>query len=134
VAQDPAHRTVINEAGWCWRLLFLNNNYHLVHHDLPHVPWFALRQVYVTSRQQYIKRSGHFLVKGYSEWLRLYVFAPVTPPVYGDLSGLIQSNPHASDSSAGKLRVKFMVVVRGGEPREANLPVTAERQTPRQAL
>lgn len=134
VAQDHAHRTVINEAGWCWRLLFLNNNYHLVHHDLPHVPWFALRQVYVTSRQQYIKRSGRFLVKGYSEWLRLYVFAPVTPPVYGDLSGLIQSNPHASDSSAGKLRVKFMVVVRGGEPREANLPATAERQTARQAL
>jgi fatty acid desaturase len=26
--------------------LVLNNNYHAVHHDLPHVPWFALREVY----------------------------------------------------------------------------------------
>jgi hypothetical protein len=47
---------------------------------------------------------------------------------------LIQSNPRASDSFAGKLRVKFMVVVRRGELREANLPATAERQTTRQAL
>jgi hypothetical protein len=89
--------------------MLLNNNYHLVHHDLPHVPWFALRKVYETSRQQYIERSGGFLVKGYSEWLRLYAFTPVASPVYGDLSDLIQNNPPASDSFAGKLRVKFMV-------------------------
>ncbi|CAN7689158.1 fatty acid desaturase [Paraburkholderia sp. 22099] len=128
------HRTVINEAAWCWRLLFLNNNYHLVHHDLPHVPWFALRQVYETSRQHYIDRSGGFLVKGYSEWFRLYVFAPVASPVYGDLSRLIPNDPTASRRFAGKLRVKFMVVVRQGELHEADLPTPAERQTARQAL
>ncbi|MFM0226858.1 fatty acid desaturase [Paraburkholderia dipogonis] len=103
-AQAHEHRTVINEAAWFWRLLFLNNNYHLVHHDLPHVPWFALRNVYETSRQQYIERSGGFLVKGYSEWLKLYAFARVAHPAYGDLSDLIQSKPAASDSFAGKLR------------------------------
>ncbi|PQV54861.1 fatty acid desaturase [Paraburkholderia sp. BL21I4N1] len=127
VAQAPEHRTVINEASWFWRLLFLNNNYHLVHHDLPHVPWFALREVYETSRQQYIERSGCFLVRGYREWLKLYAFASVASPLYGDLSGLIQSSPHAADGFAGKLRAKIMVVVRRGEPREANLPSTAER-------
>jgi hypothetical protein len=115
-------------------LLFLNNNYHLVHHDLPHLPWFALRKVYETSRQQYVERSGGFLVKGYSEWLRRYAFAPAAPPAYGDLSGLIQSIPPASDSFAGKLRVKFMVVVRQGELHEADLPAPAERQIARQAL
>jgi fatty acid desaturase len=61
--------------------LLLNNNYHLVHHDLPQVPWFALRVVYETSRQQYIERSGGFLVTGYSEWIRRYGFAAVTHPV-----------------------------------------------------
>jgi fatty acid desaturase len=76
------HRSVINEAALPWRLLFLNNNYHLVHHDLPHVPWFALREVFVTSRQQYIERSEGFLVRGYSEWIRLYAFAPITHPVH----------------------------------------------------
>jgi fatty acid desaturase len=94
-AQAHEHRTVINEAAWFWRLLFLNNNYHLVHHDLPHVPWFALRVVYETSRQQYIERSGGFLVQGYSEWLRLYAYAPVAHPVHGNLRDFIERNPPA---------------------------------------
>jgi fatty acid desaturase len=85
-ADAVEHRTVLNEAGWFWRLLFLNNNYHLVHHDLPHVPWYALRGVYETSRQQYIERSGGFLVKGYGEWLKLHAVAPVASPVYGNSS------------------------------------------------
>jgi hypothetical protein len=114
--------------------LVLNNNYHLVHHDLPHVPWFALREVYETSRQQYIYRSGGFLVNGYSEWLRHYSFARVAHPVYRELSDLIQHNPSASNNFAGKLRVKFMIVIRRGELHEADLPAVAERQTARQTL
>ncbi|MDI7047251.1 fatty acid desaturase, partial [Escherichia coli] len=96
------HRTVINEAAWFWRLLFLNNNYHLVHHDLPHVPWFALRGVYEASRQQYIERSGGFLVKGYGEWLRLYAFAAVARPVHGNPPDFIRNNPPAAANLAGK--------------------------------
>ncbi|SMG61503.1 fatty acid desaturase [Paraburkholderia susongensis] len=134
VAQTHAHRTVVNEAGWFWRLLFLNNNYHAVHHDLPQVPWFALRRVYETSRQRYVERSGGFLVNGYSEWMRLYAFAPVASPVHGQESDLIRGNPPASDSFAGKLRVKFMVVVRQGELHEAHSAAPAERRTARQAL
>lgn len=133
-AQAHEHRTVINEAAWFWRLLFLNNNYHLVHHDLPHVPWFALREVYEMSRQQYIDRSGCFLVRGYSEWARRYLFARVAHPVYGDRSGLMQSIPPASGSFAGKLQVKFMVVVRDGARHEAHLSAPAERETTSQAL
>jgi fatty acid desaturase len=88
VAHAAAHRTVINEAGWGWRLLFLNNNYHLVHHDLPQVPWFALRLVYEQSRQQYVERCGAFLVKGYGEWIRRYGFTTAAHPVAaGDPEG-----------------------------------------------
>ncbi|TDY21399.1 fatty acid desaturase [Paraburkholderia sp. BL6665CI2N2] len=133
-AQAHEHRSVINEAAWFWRLLFLNDNYHLVHHDLPHVPWFVLREVYETSRQQYIERSGGFLVKGYSEWLKRYSFTRVAQPVYGVISGMVLDNPSTSDSFAGKLRVKFMVVVLRGEFHEADLPAVVERQTARQAL
>ncbi|MFM0741097.1 fatty acid desaturase [Paraburkholderia xenovorans] len=101
-AHEHEHRTVINEAAWYWRLLFLNNNYHLVHHDLPHVPWFALRHVYETSRQQYIERSGGFLVEGYSEWLRLYAFAAVAHPVARTGSDHVRESPPASVRFAGK--------------------------------
>ncbi|WP_233834917.1 fatty acid desaturase [Paraburkholderia sp. ZP32-5] len=102
VAHEHAHRTVINEAGWWWRLLFLNNNYHLVHHDLPQVPWFALGKVYQMSHQQYVERSGNFLVNGYSEWLRNYAFAPVVHPVANVESDYFQGNPPASVGFAGK--------------------------------
>jgi fatty acid desaturase len=134
VAQDHAHRTVINEAGWCWRLLFLNNNYHLVHHDLPHVPWFALREVYETSRQQYVERSGGFLVKGYSEWFRRYGLTAVAHPVAGVSSDRFRGNPPACVDFAGKLQVKLMVVIRDGARHEAHLPAPAEREATSQAL
>jgi hypothetical protein len=49
---------------------------------LPHVPWFALRTVYEASREQYIERSGGFLVAGYGEWIRRYAFAPAENPVH----------------------------------------------------
>jgi fatty acid desaturase len=134
LAHEPAHRTVINEAGWLWRLLFLNNNYHLVHHDLPQVPWFALGGIYETSRQHYIERSGGFLVKGYGEWARRYAFAAVAHPVTASTSAGDRRNPLASGGLAGKLRAKSMVVVRRGELHETHLPAPAERQTAEQAV
>ncbi len=86
VAVDPAERSVINEAAWPWRLLFLNNNFHAVHHDLPGVPWFALGRVYTRRRSSYHVRNGGYLVRGYGEWLRRFAWRPVAPvahPLYG---------------------------------------------------
>jgi fatty acid desaturase len=92
-AHQVEHRTVLNEAGWFWRLLFLNNNYHAVHHDLPHVPWFGLRKVYQMSRAQYVERSGGFLVQGYAEWFRRYALTPVAHPVHGHASSVVEGAP-----------------------------------------
>jgi fatty acid desaturase len=105
-AHAHQHRTVINEAAWFWRLLFLNNNYHLVHHDLPHVPWFALKGVYERSQQQYVERSGGFLVRGYGEWVRHFAFTVVAHPVAAEAPDAARGNPPASDQFASKLRVK----------------------------
>jgi hypothetical protein len=113
--------------------LVLNNNYHAVHHDLPHVPWFALRTVYEMSRQQYIERSGGFLVKGYSVWARRYAMVPVAHPVHGHEADLIHTSPTVPARFAGKLRPKFAVLVRRGNLQEAHLPATAERQAANKA-
>ena len=69
-ADDPLARSVINEAGLFWQVLFLNLNYHSVHHDLPGVPWYGLKAVYLHNRDAYQRRNHGFLVKGYCEWLR----------------------------------------------------------------
>ncbi|HEX8883419.1 MAG TPA: fatty acid desaturase [Noviherbaspirillum sp.] len=76
----PEHRIVINEAGAFMRLLFLNNNYHLVHHDLPHLPWYLIGVVYRDNRDAYLCRCNGFLLQGYGDVVRRYGFKPVDEP------------------------------------------------------
>ncbi|BCF99086.1 hypothetical protein PPGU19_036550 [Paraburkholderia sp. PGU19] len=128
------HRSVINEAAWFWRLLFLNNNYHLVHHDLPHVPWFALRKVYVASRVQYVQRSGGFLVKGYGEWARQYAVAVAMRPVHGELSrgAGFGAGAGAFDTFAGGLQARLRVAsTTPVATREARVSASVGRDAPR---
>jgi len=77
---QPEQRTVLNEAGWPWRWLFLNLNFHLVHHDLPKLAWYDLPKVYRTHREQWIARGGGFLVQGYGEFWRRNGFKPIDSP------------------------------------------------------
>jgi fatty acid desaturase len=81
-AQDHKQRIVLNEAGPVFRMLFLNNNYHLVHHDFPSLPWYLLPRVYRARRSCYIARSGGFHVRGYGQLMRQFGFKPVDAPVH----------------------------------------------------
>jgi fatty acid desaturase len=106
VAHGARHRTVINEAGWFWRLLFLNNNYHAVHHDLPAVPWYALRSVYVARRHDYLARNGGFLVRGYGEWLRRYAVKPVAHAAHPLVDGAVRSTHRRRPPQSGSYQFK----------------------------
>lgn len=79
-AAEPQQRSVINEAGWPWRWLFLNLNLHLVHHDLPGLPWYYLPRVYAERREEWLARSGQFLVKGYGELFARHGLRPIDSP------------------------------------------------------
>lgn len=46
----------------------------MVHHDLPALPWYGLRRIYLESRVQYQHRSEQFVVNGYTEWFEAFVF------------------------------------------------------------
>ena len=79
-SEQPQQRTVINEASWPWGWLFLNLNLHLVHHDLPGLSWYHIPQVYRARREQWLARSGGFLVPGYAELFRRHSFSPIDSP------------------------------------------------------
>jgi fatty acid desaturase len=79
-SEQPQQRTVINEASWPWRWLFLNLNLHLVHHDLPGLAWYQIPAVYSARREEWLARSGGFLVCGYAELFRRHSFAPIDSP------------------------------------------------------
>ncbi|MDN7600663.1 fatty acid desaturase [Burkholderia gladioli] len=80
-AAHPKARIAINEAGFAMRLLYLNNNYHLVHHDLPGVAWFDLPAAYRMRREAYVEKCGGFLIRGgYLELLRRHAWRPTDAP------------------------------------------------------
>ena len=81
-ADDCKHRIVINEASLPMRLLYLNNNYHLVHHDMPSLPWYLLPAVYKRNRDDYLARCGHFLIPGYGELIRKFGLTAIDAPVH----------------------------------------------------
>jgi fatty acid desaturase len=80
-AARPAHRIAINEAGLFWRLLYLNNNFHVVHHETPTMPWYRLRSTYLADRAGYLQRNGGFLVPGYGHLVRRFALSPIDSPV-----------------------------------------------------
>ncbi len=89
-ADDPQARSAINEAALIWRVLFLNLNYHSVHHNLPGVPWYGLRKIYLQYREGYLQLNHGFLIGGYREWLRRFWFRSVDVNVHPGQSSLQQ--------------------------------------------
>ena len=76
----PEHRTVINESSGLLSWLFLNLNLHLVHHDLPGLPWFYLPRVYRARREQWIARNNGYVIHGYFQLLQKHLVSPVDCP------------------------------------------------------
>lgn len=81
-AEQHKQRIVLNEAGFFFRVLFLNNNLHLVHHDLPSLPWYLLPRIYAARRDAYNVRSGGFHLHGYGELARRFGFSAIDAPVH----------------------------------------------------
>jgi fatty acid desaturase len=82
---SPAHRTVINHAGLFWRLLYLNNNYHAVHHAYPEMPWYRIPAAYATDREGYQMRNGGFVLPGYLWLIRKYAWKVIDSPVLSQI-------------------------------------------------
>ncbi|PVX73146.1 fatty acid desaturase [Paraburkholderia unamae] len=81
-AAHPKARIAINEAGPVMRLLYLNNNYHLVHHDLPGLAWFHLPRAYRMRREDYRRKCGGFVIGGYAALLRRYAWRVTDAPAH----------------------------------------------------
>jgi fatty acid desaturase len=78
-------RTVIIEDRGLLALLFLNNNFHLVHHMHAKVPWFRLPQLYAQNRDRYLSRNGGYRYASYAEVFRKYFWRakdPVPHPLW----------------------------------------------------
>jgi fatty acid desaturase len=95
-------RSVIVEDRGLLSLLFLNNNFHAVHHARPRVAWYRLPQVYAESRPDWLKRNEGYLYRSYAEVFRRHFFRP-KDPVPHPLRPHTAPAPVAQD--AGDMRV-----------------------------
>ncbi len=81
---DPqqARRTVYVDGCPLTRLLFLNNNYHWIHHAYPGLAWYRIPAVARAEREQVLAQNGGYRYPGYFTIAARYLFKPWTHPVY----------------------------------------------------
>lgn len=69
-------RTVVIEDRGPLSLLFLNNNYHAVHHAYPAIPWYQLPDTFKVWRAEFVQRNCGYYYRSYGEVFRRYFFTP----------------------------------------------------------
>jgi fatty acid desaturase len=78
---DNRTRAVEDAGPLAW--LFLFNNLHILHHQSPELPWYALPSIYYSERSRLLKESGHTPLRNYGEVFRRYFWrikdSPVSP-------------------------------------------------------
>lgn len=80
-----AARSVIIEDRGLLALLFLNNNYHSVHHAHPKLVWHQLPRLYRSRCEHYLERNGGYRYRSYGEVFAKYLFRakdPVAHPLW----------------------------------------------------
>ena len=78
-------RTVVVEDKGLLALLFLNNNFHVVHHMHPGAAWYKLPGIYAAKRDYYLRRNDSYVYRSYAQIFRLFLFRakdPVPHPLW----------------------------------------------------
>jgi fatty acid desaturase len=81
-AEAVPERTVVVEAEWPLRLLYLNNNLHAVHHDQPRLPWYTLPARYRAQAGAYLAANGGYRFNGYAGIVWQFLLRAKEPPVH----------------------------------------------------
>ncbi|MBY4892930.1 fatty acid desaturase [Rhodobacteraceae bacterium N5(2021)] len=78
-------RTVIVEDRGPLAFLFLNNNFHVVHHMHPKAPWYRLPGLYAANRARYLQCNDGYRYASYGQIFRQHLLRakdPVAHPLY----------------------------------------------------
>lgn len=81
-ARDPGQRTIIIEGSPLSRTLYLNNNFHHVHHADPGLAWYLIADRYHRNRERVNEENGGFYLRGYSDLFKKYLFKVKDAPVH----------------------------------------------------
>lgn len=80
---NVGQRTAVVENRFPFGLLFLNNNYHVVHHAAPSLPWYRIPAVWNEHRGAFLAENAGRYFAGYGvlvqRWFLRPVFDPISP-------------------------------------------------------
>ncbi|MEM5474544.1 fatty acid desaturase [Hoeflea sp. AS60] len=80
-------RSVIIETSGPLSLLFLNNNFHSVHHAYPSLAWYRIPEFFRENRARFLRMNGGYRYESYWEVFRRFGFRPKEPvawPIEGN--------------------------------------------------
>ncbi|PHR19373.1 MAG: fatty acid desaturase [Hoeflea sp.] len=72
-------RSVIIETKGPLSLLFLNNNFHSVHHTYPSLAWYRIPSFFRENRARFLRMNGGYRYESYWEVFRRYAWRPKEP-------------------------------------------------------
>jgi fatty acid desaturase len=75
-AGPVAHRIAIVERSWILGPLFLFNNLHALHHELPVLPWYRYGARYRVHRERLVAENGGLLYVTYFDLARRFLLRP----------------------------------------------------------
>ncbi|NOR62410.1 MAG: fatty acid desaturase [Rhodobacteraceae bacterium] len=67
-------RTVLIEDRGPLSILFLNNNFHIVHHEFPKLPWYLIPKLYEANKEAFRQKNEGYSYKNYREVFSKYFF------------------------------------------------------------
>ncbi len=76
---EASGRTVIIEDRGPLALLFLNNNYHIVHHTHPGEAWYNMQKIYYADPERYQKLNNGYIYRNYAEIFWKYLLRAKDP-------------------------------------------------------
>lgn len=100
--ERAACRTVIIEDRGPLSILFLNNNFHSVHHAHPKIVWHRLPRVFDARRDEFLRRNDAYYYKSYSEIFLLYLLRVKDPVAHPLMRAPIIDTMAATDISVAK--------------------------------
>ena len=81
----PTGRTAVIADRGPLALLFLNNNFHLVHHMNPAVAWYRLPALFASEREKFLQFNDGYLYRSYAQVFARHFFTakdPVPHPLW----------------------------------------------------
>lgn len=75
-------RSVIVETRGPLSLLFLNNNFHSVHHAYPSLAWYRIPALFRENRARFLRMNGNYRYESYWDVFRRHGFKPKEPVAY----------------------------------------------------